>query len=363
MKRCLSIVAVSCGIVLSSWADASLMNTCFQFETQGDDCYADGTMLAEGECYALVWRHNDLAGSIEGLFNSMGSPVNPQKCEILGVFNTATHQELDGHSYACATNSWIILPSGHYEAKSSTGVYSLFVFDTRTWDGQKWILGGKTSDTTVASLRRYGLVTDFEDIKLGTGVGGTFFPYNTSLYGTAFVGNPNFTSLGDVSVLYSCADTPTVGETQQKCSISFFADEETVTDTQMRVAGQAFGTLPVPEAREGFAFVGWFTPKGEQVTSSTIVTGDVRLLARWAADDGRVPLFSSVMIANGKAYLSVTNTSTSLQYGISWVTNVGEVFSKTNWVNGAKQGVGDAPLTWEIDLKGEPQGFFRVLRK
>ena len=361
-KRWVSVFAMICGLVFGIFADTSL-DTCFQFQTLGDDCYADGTLLAEGECYALVWRHNDLANSLEGLFDETGTPCDTQKCEILGVFNSAVHREYQGHSYACAANSWIVLPHGHYVSKSSLGVYSLFVFDTRTWDGQKWVLGEKTSDKTVSSLRRYGLVTDLENIKLGTGVGGTFFSYNTSMYGTAFVGNLQMTSFGDFSASHSCADIQTVSTKSQQHSVSFFTDEETVSGVQMRVAGQTFGTLPVPEAREGFAFVGWFTPKGEQVTSSTIVTGDVRLLARWAADDGRVPLFSSVTIANGKAYLSVTNTSTSLQYGISWVTDVGEVFSKTNWVNGAKQGVGDAPLTWEIDLKGEPQGFFRVLRK
>ena len=56
----------------------------------------------------------------------------------------------------------------------------------------------------------------------------------------------------------------------------------------------------------------------------------------------QVPVFSSVSIANGKAILNVTNTLPSLQYGISWVTSVAEVFSKTNWVSDVKNGEKDA---------------------
>lgn len=361
IKRMISVLAVVCSMNFVGFAD-DLLDVCFQFQTYGDDCYADGTMLAEGECYALVWRHNDLASSIEGLFDNAGAPVNADKCEILGVFNTAAHAEWKGHHYAAATNSWIILPKGHYDAKNSTGVYSLFVFDTRQWDGQKWDLGGKISDKTVISLRRYGLVTDFENIKIGTGVGGTFFPYNTALYGTAFVGNPNFTSYGDKSVQYSCANTPTVGGSSD-CSIAFDFGDGTLSDPQKRVVGQPFGELPTPPSRPGFVFVGWFTETDAQVTSTTLVTGDMKLIAKWAADDGRIPLFSSVTIANGKAVLTVTNTSTSVRYGISSVNELAEIYTKTNFVGDVQQGIGDGPLTWEIDLRGEPKGFFRVLPK
>ena len=238
LKKILALFAVNCGVAVCAWAgEGSVVDTCFQFQTNGNDCYDDDSMIEEGECYALVWRHNDLANYISGLFDNTGAPVNPDMCEILGVFNTAVREEIDGERYACATNSWMILPKGHYSSHSLNGIYSVFVFDTRTKNGDKWILGGKTSDKTVASLRRYGLVTDLDDIKLGSGYNdeetgkGTFFSYNTGIYGTDFVENEDPLSWGDDSDLYSCADTPVIDlfEIQTK---------EFVTVASVKVDGQ-----------------------------------------------------------------------------------------------------------------------------
>lgn len=370
MRTLMVAVAFVCGLSFFAHGDDGGV-TFFQFQTLGDDCYEDDggtTMLMEGECYALVWRHNDFTNSIQGLFTDKGEPVDTNKCEILGICNTAVQGVLedDGHWYASATNSVIFLPDGHYEQHSTKGVYSVFVFDTRIKDGDQWRLGGKTSDKTVASLRRYGLVTDLENITLGTGAGGTFCRCSEPLlpyYIYPGESADQHTSTGDngfdygESHFYSCADTPVV------CRVSFYVDEETLSEWRTVEIGQPIGELPTPAAREGFFFAGWFTTGGEPVTPQTIVTSGMKLMAKWEAV--REPVFSSVSIANGKAVLSVTNTMPSLSYDISWVTSVVEVFSKTNWVNDVKQGQEEAlsPLTWTIDLLGEPQGFFRVLRK
>ena len=361
-KRIMPLLAFVMGstFVLSAMGD--LVDTVLQFQTMGDDCYEDGSMLEEGECYALVWRQTDLANTISGLFDDKGVPVNSEKCQILHVFNSAAHDEFEGHVYAYATNSWCFLPAGHYSEHSTNGVYSVFLFDTRTWDGQKFVLGGKTSDTTVAALRRYGLVTDLEDLVLGAGANiketgkGTFFPW-ADIKDLTFINDPEKTSTGDYSDFLSTADTPVV------CRVSFYVDDETLSESRTIQIDQPIGELPTPAAREGYLFAGWFTTGGEPVTPQTIVTSGMKLMAKW--DAVREPVFSSVSIANGKAVLSVTNTMPSLQYDISWVTSVVEVFSKTNWVNDVKKGEEEAlsPLTWTIDLLGEPQGFFRVLRK
>ena len=174
---------------------------------------------------------------------------------------------------------------------------------------------------------------------------------------TTFINDPEKTSSGDYTAYLSTADTPVV------CRVTFYVDEETLSESRTVEIGQEIGELPTPAAREGYLFVGWFTTGGEPVTPQMIVTSGMKLMAKWEAV--REPVFSSVSIANGKAILSVTNTMPSLHYDISWVTNVLEVFSKTNWVDDVKQGEEDVqtPLTWTIDLLGEPQGFFRVLRK
>lgn len=217
MKKMLAALAATFGVAYVY--SAEILDECFQFQTFGYDCYENGDPLMEGECYALVWRHNDFAKSIEGLFTSEGKPVDPAKCEILGVFNSAAQSDGDDGVFAAATNSWIVLPAGHYSAHKDSGVYSVFIFDTRIWDGGTWVLGGKASDKTVASLRYYGLVKNLEDIKLGTGKNnpynglmGTFFSYNVAMYGReGFIGDEDhYTSFGDYTEYFSYADTPVV---------------------------------------------------------------------------------------------------------------------------------------------------------
>lgn len=298
MKRLFLSAAVGCALRLMAYGDVVTLNYYFMFETWGDDCYADGTMLEEGECYALVWRHADLADQVEGLFDSNGVPVDPDKCEILAVFPAAVHGVWGGQIYAYAARSYVQVPRSHIESKAALGVYSLFVFDTRMWDGSKWVLGGKTSETTVAALRGYGLVTDLEDIKV----------QRTKEGENAFFLWDNFAFPDEADILK-------------------YDDGLSIGDKSVQLSQTSI--LP-------------FSPQ---------------------PPDEQVPVFSSVSIANGKVTLNVTNTLPSLQYGISWVTSVAEVFSKTNWVSDVKDGEKDAqtPLTWTIDLKGAPQGFFRIL--
>jgi len=52
MKKIFSIV---CAVLLSAGAQAGMDNVLVSFSTPGPDKYADGTIVADGECYALVW--------------------------------------------------------------------------------------------------------------------------------------------------------------------------------------------------------------------------------------------------------------------------------------------------------------------
>lgn len=82
-----------------------------------------------------------------------------------------------------------------------------------------------------------------------------------------------------------------------------------------------------------------------------------------------VPQFSWISVTNGIATVSVTNTATYLGYGLSMTNDLALVSSTTNFVTDKsgtplfKQGVGEGPLTWEIDVSAYQQGFFKLLRK
>ena len=56
----ITVVSLAQVIVVSA-ADMRVSN--LTFETAGDDCYADGSLVLPGECYALVWRSLDKVGT------------------------------------------------------------------------------------------------------------------------------------------------------------------------------------------------------------------------------------------------------------------------------------------------------------
>ena len=360
IKKWLVSFAAACALTTSVVADLGPGDYYLMFETWGDDCYADGSALLEGECYALVWRKGTAATSIDGLFNADGTVVDPSSTKIVAVFPAAVLYA-GGTAYAQQSLGKIDR-TDMLKWDQEGGVMSLFVLDTRKWNEQNqvWELSGCNVEAkTVAGIRGYGLVTDLEDIEIGVGTG--IFVWGT---GPSEKDPPTFDLWdtyglsGDQTVFWSGTTTPAVGVTDQ--IVTFDAQEGSSVAATMRKVGSTFGELPRPEGQPGRVFVGWFMGD-KRVLSTTPVTGDVTLTGRWADDDGRVPLFSSLSIANGKAFLSVTNTSPNLWYDISSVTNLIEAFGKPSWLNAEKQGLGDDPLTWEIDLKGEPKGFFRVL--
>ena len=63
--------------------------------------------------------------------------------------------------------------------------------------------------------------------------------------------------------------------------IEFYDDLELI-ETRIVDDGDPIGELPVPQPREGWNFDGWFDVDGNNITSSTIVTKDLRLHTRWS---------------------------------------------------------------------------------
>lgn len=68
------LAAAACAVLLSGAATAGIKDMVLRFSTSGPDRYADGTVVADGECYALVWSP---AGKEFSGFNADGTPVSP----------------------------------------------------------------------------------------------------------------------------------------------------------------------------------------------------------------------------------------------------------------------------------------------
>ena len=100
-----------CVALLCSSAYAALQDMVIRFSTPGIDRYADGSIVADGECYALVWSPKD---SVFAGFNADGTAVSPADRVVLAgalakdgkcrdaIFQipAATYDELEGGEWA-----------------------------------------------------------------------------------------------------------------------------------------------------------------------------------------------------------------------------------------------------------------------
>ena len=195
-----NIALLIAGVAIAVPSDYYVM-----FETAGEDCYADGTPLIEGERYALVWRSNEVANRMDGLFNADGtSALGNDKCEILWLFDAAERRTAaDGHVYARAKRSYVQMALKHIESHFWDGVYSIFVLDTRVYkDGQVGV-SARTNNWTPSVLNGYGVVTDLAafqtyDKRQVSETG--FFSWDTLGKGLSFTNETKYVSSGDVSV-------------------------------------------------------------------------------------------------------------------------------------------------------------------
>ena len=60
--------------------------------------------------------------------------------------------------------------------------------------------------------------------------------------------------------------------------------------------GTAVGSLPTP-TRKGFRFMGWFLPSGTQLSTSTLITADTTVTARWTSTNAKL---KSIKPSTGK---------------------------------------------------------------
>ena len=99
-------------VLLSSFASAGgLGDYLVRFSTNGPDRYSDGTIVGDGECYALVWSPK---GFVFSGFNADGTPVSSRDRVVLAAplakggrcpdalfqIPSATYQELEGGEWS-----------------------------------------------------------------------------------------------------------------------------------------------------------------------------------------------------------------------------------------------------------------------
>ena len=112
-------------LLLSSggvFAGGSLEDHLARFSTPGPDRYADGSIVADGECYALVWSPK---GTTFAGFNADGTPVSADHRVVLAGAIASGGR---------CPDTIFQIPAAEYEALKD-GEWALCLVDTRTTDG------------------------------------------------------------------------------------------------------------------------------------------------------------------------------------------------------------------------------------
>ncbi len=116
------MAALMLALLVPLSVSASLDDKVLTFSTPGTDHYADGTPVADGECYALVWSP---AGTVFSGFNADGTAASPQDRVVL-----AAPVARNGR----CPESIFQIPAGEY-AELEGGEWTVCLVDTRRADG------------------------------------------------------------------------------------------------------------------------------------------------------------------------------------------------------------------------------------
>ena len=128
-------------LLSSSFAFAGMQDALMQFSTTGPDRYADGSVVADDECYALVWSP---AGTEFSGFNADGTPVSSGDRVVL-----AAPLALNGKCRKAVFQ----VPADEYEALKG-GEWSVCLVDTRTAAG----VPAGVRDGRPVRVNRWGVV-------------------------------------------------------------------------------------------------------------------------------------------------------------------------------------------------------------
>jgi len=116
------MAAAVCAVLLSGVAFAGIDDKVIRFSASGIDRYADGSVVVDGECYALVWSPK---GSVFAGFNADGTVVSPNDFLVL-----AAPLAKDGK----CRDSLFQIPAEEY-AELEGGEWAVCLVDTRMGNG------------------------------------------------------------------------------------------------------------------------------------------------------------------------------------------------------------------------------------
>ena len=133
--------AVAFAMALFGVAFASMEDKVLRFSTPGTDRYADGSVVVDGECYALVWSP---AGTTFSGFNADGTPVSANDRVVL-----AAPLALNGK----CRDAIFQVPAAEY-AELQGGEWAVCLVDTRNIYG----VPAGAQDGKPVRVNRWGLV-------------------------------------------------------------------------------------------------------------------------------------------------------------------------------------------------------------
>ena len=130
-------------------ASASVQDKVARFSTPGPDCYADGTLVADGECYALVWSPK---GATFAGFNADGTAISANDRVVF-----AAPLALEGK----CRDSLFQIPADEY-AELEGGEWAVCLVDTRMANG----VPAGVANNAPLRVNRWGAVKN--EVKIST---------------------------------------------------------------------------------------------------------------------------------------------------------------------------------------------------
>ncbi len=150
------ILALAAAVTAGASAFADMDNVMLTFSTKGPDKYADGSVVADGEFYALVWiARPAVAVGIEADGKAVGLDAAGNKIEsgtkVLAVKSLAENG-------ACKEYTFQIVAE-YAKSKLTDGEYALVLLDTRKADGTPSVKGD-SFDKANGRVNGYSKITD-----------------------------------------------------------------------------------------------------------------------------------------------------------------------------------------------------------
>lgn len=180
MKK--SVIAGFAGL-MSAAVFAGMNNVLVSFSTPGPDAYADGTLVLDGECYALVWTPD---GSTFAGINADGTAAGDSKVAIAAPV---------AKNHRCPSITFQI-DEDYANANYSNGTWGVYLLDTRRYKAdEKGVIltdenGNKIVDSVGGStVNGYGPVKTLAGANMVSGASGSAASVTTTSEAPANAGN------------------------------------------------------------------------------------------------------------------------------------------------------------------------------